>query len=190
MKLPKNWNEITIKQYLAIHKILTDKEIDIVDRQVMVLSELLNVSEQYVEALNIDVFKQMVVDTKFLYEVDIDKRIPIDFEIDGVLYNFDPIKPIKKAGDFIDISHLTKESEEIIYNLHRIMAVLCKPKGEQSYEERCDLFYNKLTIDKAYPISLFFSTVFQNLLPHIQNSLVKENKKNLKKMEQMIAEEL
>ena len=186
MNVPKDWAGISIKTYLQIHNILTDKTIDIIDSQVELVAVLTGQTAKEIEDLDIVVFKELVRDTQFIFENNIPKEIPLTIEIDGVEYLFDFMKPIKKAGDFIDISHLTKKPEDTIYNIHKIMAVLCKPLKEQSFEERCDIFYEKLTIDKAYPIALFFWTVFQSSLSIIQNSLDKQIEKNLKVMEEMV----
>lgn len=189
MKLPKGWHEVTIKQYLGINDLIIDQSIDMIDKQVRVIAELTGRSIDEIEQLDLSEFKSMCSQTSFLYEKPSD-RLTGSFIIDGVKYIFYPTKPIRKAKDFIDLSHLTKDKDHILDNIHKIMAVFCKPETEQDFNERAEIFLQKLTIDKAYPIAVFFWTVFQKLSPIIQNSLIQTNQKRMTEMIEMLEEEL
>lgn len=65
---------------------------------------------------------------------------------------------------FISMSNLTKDSSQIINNLHLILATLCyKVKGEDvqldEFDRRAKLFQDNLSIVTAYPIGFFFALV-------------------------------
>lgn len=188
MRLPNSWGSVTIKQYLDIYKILQDNTSDLLDKNAMIISALANVPLKDVYDMDYSKFKEAVADTAFLYDSDIGEKIPMDITIDGIEYRFDPIKPIKKAGDFIDLSHLTKDKDETIYNLHKVMAVLCKPKGEQSFEERSEIFLHKMTMDKCYPLSVFFLNVSIKSAPIIEVYLEKQVQKGMRTMTKMVEE--
>lgn len=190
MGLPKSWSEVTINQYLNIYKIILAKDLEPIDRQAMVLSELLCKPLQAVYDMPIEDFKHAVAKTSFIYDNNISEKIPTIIEIDGIEYFFDPIRPIKKAGEFIDISHLTKDKDDTIYNLHKVMAVLCKPKKVQDYNERCEIFLHKMTMDKCYPLSVFFLNVSIKSAPIIEAYLEKQVQKGMKEMAKIVEEEM
>lgn len=174
--------------YLDIYKIIQDKDLETLDRHAMVISALLQKPLDVVYDLPINEFKEMVSKTQFLYENNMPEKIPMHIEIDGIVYHFDPIRPIKKAGEFIDISHLTKDKDLTIYNLHKVMAVLCKPKQEQDYNERCEIFLHKMTMDNCYPLSVFFLNVSLKSAPIIKDYLEKQVLKNKKIMVEILEE--
>lgn len=81
----------------------------------------------------------------------------------------------RTAGQFIDLTSLTKDPELINQNLHQILAILCLPKGEvytsETFEERANLFRDNLTMNIALPMSVFFWKVLNESLPIIADSL-------------------
>lgn len=162
------------------------------DKQAMLIAELTNESLESVYDMEIDKFKESINKTQFLYETNLPEKIPTTVEIDGMVYYFDPIRPIKKAGEFIDISHLTKDKENTIYNLNKIMAVLCRPRdeGKQTFEERAEIFLHKMTMDNCYPLSVFFLNVSIKSASIIEAYLEKEVQKNMKKMAIMVEGEM
>lgn len=81
----------------------------------------------------------------------------------------------RTAGQFIDLTSLTKDPELINQNLHQILAILCLPKGEaytaETFEDRSNLFRDNLTMNIALPMSVFFWKVLNESLPIIADSL-------------------
>ena len=67
------------------------------------------------------------------------------------------------------------------------MAVICLPKGEkyssETFEDRANIFKDKLTMDIVFPLSVFFYKVLNDSLPNIVNSLNEEVMKMKEKLE-------
>ena len=149
---------------------------------------LKKISKTDILGLEIEDFKKHSKDLDFLkvpYEGDMKK----EFTINGVEYVVNWEMQKRTAGQFIDLSELTKKQDDINYNLHKILAVICIPKGSKydgNITERAEIFRKHLTMDIVFPISGFFLAVLKNSLPVIQDYLKQDIQKKRRELIQMI----
>jgi len=84
------------------------------------------------------------------------------------------------AGQFIDVSNLTKKPEDYIDNYNKILALLMREKTRfrhrLNFEEKAELVLD-MPIEKVNPVHVFFSTLSTELLKSISESLQEEAQK-------------
>lgn len=184
MKIAKNWNQIKIGQFQQIHAALKNYPDNAITQSVWMLSALTGKTREELLAMDFTTeFKPLMQKFDWLHTSQLPTQLPKNFEINGQQYT--PAYDIKQrtTGQFADLAHLTAQPENIITNLHQILAVLCPPDGQKNhaegFEQRAKLFAEKLTIAVAYPIATFFLKRWADSLPHILTYLEKQTKPNL-----------
>lgn len=179
MKLPNDWSEITIKDFVFINSIIKDQTYVAFDKEIDLLCYFSKLTIEEVESLPIERFKEYVKKIQFLFTFPSEK-IQDSFIVNGKIYRYDLKKPIQTAGQYIDLMSFTKKPDEIVDNIHNILAVLCIEEGEnyhgEKHKEVAESFYNHLTMDVVYPLCLFFCNVWKNLIPVIGDYLERETK--------------
>lgn len=181
-----NWNKLPIKTFIEINAI-SQNRLDGFDADYHLIKALSGLSEDELNAMPIPDFKIMLKKASFLNMTNFGKAVD-KFKIDGVEYNINWKVEKKTAGQYIDLTHYCKKPFD---NMHYIMAVLTffDKYDAKEVEKRAEIFYNKLTMDIVYPISIFFSKVLNDSIIAIQDSLTKDLKKQIKGLEKIIASE-
>jgi len=167
-----------IKDFQEINKVKGDD----LDSKVRIVSILTGKSEDEVESMPINEFLKL--SKEVLTKEVSDKYQPF---IKVGARKFDAIFTMKElnAGDFIDLTHYTKDQETIINNLHKILAVFYKPrkglfkKKLMDRDEVAELFLNELEIDVALGYSVFFLKVWKGYIKSIKPYLEKRIKKEM-----------
>ena len=153
--LPKNWNDITIEQYVAVYKTLSEEpktaeaQLDLLIKRTAYLT---NLEPDYIEDnLTINDLAKM---QDFL-KSDLPSKLVTDFRFNGKRYKV-----------FIDT---VKDNK--IDNLHKTIYCVCKEvdwKGriievpENEIAERIESF-KQLPLSVANPIAVFFCSLSENL---------------------------
>lgn len=178
MKVPKNWNEITIGQFQHINAAIKNYPDNAVSQSVWMLAALAGKSREELLAMDFTrEFKPLMAELDWINTTPLPEKLPAEFEVDNQKYKL--VYDIKQrtTGQFIDLAHFSSEPEEIIPNLHFILAILCVPEGQKdhsvNFEQRAKLFREKITIDIAYPIATFFLKQWLDSLPRILTYLEK-----------------
>jgi hypothetical protein len=185
------WKETTIEQY---QQILAIAKTDLPDfnKEIELVSYLFNISKNEIMNYPLEKFKYLAKKIDFLEDV-YEGEMQTVFNLDGVEYEVYWKMETKTAGQFIDLSELTKDPELINDNLHKILAVICLPKGSK-YDgntlERAEVFRSKLTMDVVFPIAGFFLTVLNNSLPDIQDYLSKKIQSQQRELLTMIRDSM
>lgn len=185
------WKETTIEQY---QQILAIAKTDLPDfnKEIELVSYLFNISKNEIMNYPLEKFKYLAKKIDFLENV-YEGEMQTVFSLDGVEYQVHWQMETKTAGQFIDLSELTKDSELINDNLHKILAVICLPKGSKydgNILERAEVFRKKLTMDVVFPIAGFFLTVLNNSLPDIQDYLSKKIQSQQRELLTMIRDSM
>lgn len=185
------WKETTIEQY---QQILAIAKTDLPDfnKEIELVSYLFNISKNEIMNYPLEKFKYLAKKIDFLENV-YEGEMQTVFSLDGVEYQVHWQMETKTAGQFIDLSELTKDSELINDNLHKILAVICLPKGSKydgNILERAEVFRSKLTMDVVFPIAGFFLTVLNNSLPDIQDYLSKKIQSQQRELLTMIRDSM
>ena len=180
MKLPKNWEQITIGQFQQLQK-LTEPTFD---NQLKTLYILSGKKMDEIEDLPVYKVTDEVAKLKFMAELPKSKNIT-GFWSGNYVYRFAQNQHQLTAGQFITVQDLF-QSGNWIDNLHKIMAALCVPyrimwpkrcelKAER-FEKVANLFQKRMPISIAYAYTLFFSTCWPELQDAILHYLEQEAK--------------
>ncbi len=187
MKIAKNWNEINVGQFQQINAALKNYPDNAITQAVWMLDALTDKSRKELLALDFSKeFKPLMKELDWVNATPLPTQLPKQFELGGQLYRLIYDMKQRTTGQFVDLAHLTSEPENIIPNLHQILAVLCVPHGQKDhaidFEQRAKYFKNNLPIAIAYPIATFFLKLWLDSLPHILTYLEKQTqpKKSLK----------
>lgn len=187
MKLPKSWNDITIKNFVESYDILLDNTYDIIEKNLYLLSVLSGEPVSYFESLPISKLKEAVARVQFLNDLkSINTKLPVTFNLGNRIFDVthDPRKLI--GGQYIDLMNILSQchsQKDINDQMHNLLAVICVPrrglvfKGRYNgsrHKEVADLFYARLTMNIAYPVALFFCNLWEYLMPAIKTCLEEE----------------
>lgn len=181
-----SWNKLPIKTFIEINAI-NQNRLDGFDAEYHLVKALTGLSEEELNNMPIPEFKKIMLRSAFMTDTNFGK--PKDrFTIDGIEYRINWRVEQKTAGQYIDLTHYCKKPFD---NMHYIMAVLTffDKYDSKEVEKRAEIFYNKLTMDIVYPISLFFLKVLRDSMAAIQDSLIKDTNKKIKELEKIIASE-
>jgi hypothetical protein len=188
-----NYNQLTIKKFLNCKRI-SEWEADPIDRNVRLLAEITGKEVDEVESMPITELKQELQKLGAIETLVPEAKVKMKFKVKGKRFTCIWEQQYLTAAQYIDVCHFTKNQEDIIYNIHNILAAICvertwygkKLKYDGSkHKEIADLFYNHMTIEQAYPIMLFFCKFYEELETNIATYLLEEAN-NLKKEAQQI----
>ena len=185
VRIPTNWNDITLETYLKYRKTLDlykdddeDGEIDMVNKSIIIALDILCgvaptfASQMPVEMLShvMDSLNKFMTDTTF----DLQRIITID----GVEYGFEPNLSNIAYGAYLDISKYDKIT--IDNNWTKIMAILYRPivsKSGKLYQIKeytgmeVDTIFLKTTMDINFGCIGFFLHLSRDLAHYTLKSL-------------------
>lgn len=168
------WENITVRQFQQIHKILLSQEYDSnFDRLIDIAAYLLD------KPLN-EITTEEIKSMGFLLNIELmPNKVSKYFRFKGKTYK--PTLEVNRftAGQYIDFTTYLKDKDKVIDNLHFLAAIICREStwygAEKKYSavtmmKRADLFLD-LPITVIYPLTLFFSEFLNALTDSIQGYL-------------------
>jgi hypothetical protein len=176
--------DLTIKQFLNCKRI-SELQIDKVDKNVRLLAEISGKTIDEIESLPLTELKAKLKYITNLDTIPEGQKVKMVFKVNGKWYKCIWKTQELSAAQYIDVAHFTKDPEQIIYNIHNIMAATCVPMKyglfQQKYDgskhaEISEAFYNHMKIETAYPIMLFFCKYSEELAAATLTYLAKEAK--------------
>ena len=185
------YSDLTIKQFLNC-KLISEMQTDPIDRNVRLLAEVSGKTVDEVESLPLTELKAKLKYLANIEDLGEVGKVKMKFKVKGKWFKVIWKTQELTSGQYIDVSHFTKEPDKIIYNIHNILAAISVPMKygliQQKYDgakhkDIADLLYNHMTIAQAYPIMLFFCRYYEELDSNILTYLVEEGKKALKEVE-------
>jgi hypothetical protein len=185
------YSDLTIKQFLNC-KLISEMQTDPIDRNVRLLAEVSGKSVDEIESLPLTELKAKLKYLANIEDLGEVGKVRMKFKVKGKSFKVIWKTQELTSGQYIDVSHFTKEPDKIIYNIHNILAAISVPMKygliQQKYDgakhkDIADLLYNHMTIAQAYPIMLFFCKYYEELDSNILTYLVEEGKKALKEVE-------
>ena len=185
------WKDITIEQYQEVVSI-AGTDLPEFNKEMEVVRYLFNIDKDELLNMPIERFKHYSKQIEFLGDV-YEGEMQTEFELNGKTYSVHWEMQKRSAGQFIDLTELTKDKDMIVDNMHKLMAVICVPKGEKydgNIKERSEEFRKHLTMDVTFPISGFFLTVLKASLPVIQDYLTRNIEAKKKELLQMIKDSM
>lgn len=187
VRVPTSFNDITIKEYFKVNEIYKGKG-TLMEKEIEVMALIGRTHSAVVKKINIVQFKKIYGRFKFLEDIEaLAKKKPKRyFWVKGVLYKTSFNVKKFKAEEWIDVMNYGKDGEQHLLNIHKSLAVHCKPvfSFRKNRAKRAKLFEESMTVGVAYPIFVFFYAVWRASIPHIRTyleSLMKENQRDLEK---------
>jgi hypothetical protein len=192
VRIPTNWNDITLETYLKYRKTLDlykdddeDDEIDMVNKSIIIALDILcGVAPTFASQMPVEMLSH-VMDSlnKFMSDTTFDLQRIIT--IDGVEYGFEPNLSNIAYGAYLDISKYDKIT--IDTNWPKIMAILYRPivsKTGKLYEIKeytgmeDDTIFLKTTMDINFGCMFFFINLSRDLTLYTLKSLKGELEMN------------
>lgn len=174
--VPRNWDEVTLKQYQEIEEYYADKDrkFDIRD----VLHIFCNKTIDEVNALPIS-FTAKIMDILSFLETapKVDKASAV-IKIDGEVYQCNVMEKMK-TGEYLAIDTIIKSNP---HDYSSMFAVLCRKPGEifdskfeaEVFDKRKEMF-ERQSITKIMPLISFFLSLFLQLkIPFLLYSQAEE----------------
>jgi hypothetical protein len=193
MKIPKGWNEVTIRQIILASDIDTDEEMNDIEKMAMTVSAMCDVPLIEINTMPLNKVREIMGKMAFLKEQPKTDFVN-DFTIDNIKYIVNPGISQITGEQFQAFEYFTKDKDLITHNLHNLMAIICLKEGDKyvmsSAPERAQLFYERMTFDVVAPVSFFFFQLLTLSLKDIRHSLelkidktIAENQKLIKELE-------
>ncbi len=162
--------KVTISKFQELYKISL-MEINEAEKSALLVQEFTGLSEEQVNKMPLKKFNSLCksINEKFeKYGKELDDKKPSKYvAIKGRLYllEYDLAKPPMNAGKYVE---LATYSEDVIGNLHKIMATMCTPlkftlKGLKRKEKNHKQVANDMLdidFEVAYHSAVFFYAVF------------------------------
>lgn len=181
------WDDITIKQFKEIERVLEMVSLDEIDRAIQLLSIIDEEDED--KYLNMDMvsLKKELSRLKFILDGIVEEVKPNfevgKYEIDCVKYSLTPSVERMTAGQFIDYKMAMSEPKP---DISLLCATVLIPKGKKygdGYDplQLREKIYNNFKITEAVGISNFFMMAWQALYASTLHYSIRQLKKELKK---------
>ena len=186
-----NYKNLTIKQFLNCKRI-SDTVQDPIDRNVRLLAEITNRTVDEIESLPLGELKEQLKQLASIETIDTNQKLKLKFKIKNKRFEVIWKAQELTAAQYIDVTHFAKDSTQVIYNIHNMLAAISvertwygkrKKYDGAKHKEISELFYNHMTIEQAYPIMLFFCKFYEELANNILTYLSEEAKAVLEKVE-------
>ena len=174
------YKDITILQFQQITNAIkfTDNEIA---QSYNILSIITGVDIEVYKAMKFIDFQKECKKIDWMKDAKLPDQWVTEFECQGEKFTIVQHATSWTTEQFISMSNLTKDKNEIVNNLHLILAVMTKGGDSLTeYERRSNLFQNNLSIEIAYPVGVFFAALLTQLSESTQYSL--HQKKQLRKL--------
>jgi hypothetical protein len=184
--LPKDWSQVTLKQFQAIQALLED-EGTVYSKNAEIISVVSGMDISEVERLSLESYTKVMNALEFITQ-PIEKKLKRDFKLNGKRYRV--VHDIYQitGGQYITLQHLLGNPESVIDNLHHIMAVFVIPyerkwwgwkRGEYNADKHEEVAQEMLScpIDIIHPLSGFFLDNWKRYAERMLESSVKETKK-------------
>ena len=196
VRIPTNWNDITLETYLKYRKTLDlykdddeDDEIDMVNKSIIIALDILcGVAPTFASQMPVEMLSHVMESlNKFMTDTTFDLQRIIT--IDGIEYGFEPNLSNMAYGAYLDISKYDKIT--IDNNWTKIMSILYRPITQHvgklytiepydgTKDERIELFKHVLTMDVVFGATAFFLNLQKDLRTGIltyTQTLMTENK--------------
>lgn len=168
--IPESWNEVTLRKFQEV------AQVDIENERLKAI-EIISIMAD----CDPDILKNTDIETlnEILNRLDWTK-IPPDGEhkteitVNGITYYLVNLRSLSN-GEWID---LDTYCESHIENIHKIMAILYRPNGEEYNsklsEERASVFLDEVKINDVFGTMLFFSLIGIKYMSHLETYIQEE----------------
>lgn len=180
----KSWEEITLKKFNELEKIITDTEMSDIDKNTKLIAVLCDCSISAIEELPYEDYLRLNKECDFIRVVPtIDVRD--NYTVNGVNYKLCTDFKTYTTAQFIDFQNMMKQKG--VENKHNIVAIFLIPEGCTEYAKGYDVgkvaddVLNHMSILDVDACMLFFSIVYNALTIATLQYSKKKMKKILRK---------
>ena len=195
IELPKDWTQVSLKQFQAIQAMLKD-EGDVYQKNTELISVLSGWELKDVEKISLKGYTQVMKVIEFIGQ-PIENKLTRKFNLKGKRYRIISDIYDLNGGQYITLQHLLKDPDKVIDNLHQIMAVFAVPyerkwwgwkQGKYDSDKHEEIAEEMLSlpVSIAQPLSSFF---FANWKKSVERMLV-SSESQARKLEKELVEEL
>ena len=187
MNYPKKWTDVTLKQLQEIST--AEKMLEGLELSLKKVSIITGIEQTTLEHLTLQDFNKTIEGMEFLNELpngDPFKEVTIL----GTEYELVHDVAKWEAGQFIDLSKLVEKPDEIVSNLHIILALFYIPKGEKynsdTTMERAEYFQEHFRVEAAWRAANFFYMLwmgFSEIILHYSDMITKDKDWRVEAME-------
>lgn len=127
IKVPTNWNEVTLKKFDKILELSKNADLTPVEREIRIVAALTDVEISVIQNLDAPTF-QMITEKLVFLNNKPEKKVPVDsFVLNGKDYHADLVPRSWTAGQFLDYKVLA--GTEIDKKAARLIACFIYPEG-------------------------------------------------------------
>ena len=158
------YKDISILKFQQIHNAIKISEGDEIRETYNVLSVMTGVSPEVYKAMKITDFQKECKVLSWMETAELPDKFVKEFEVKGEIFEIVQHATEWSTEQFVSMSNLTKDPNEIINNLHLIMATLTKGCDSiAEHDRRAKLLQENLSIEVAYPTGFFFAQFLAKL---------------------------
>lgn len=183
MRLPKSWNEVTVRQWYELRKITTSDPIDNIVQTVAVLSG--KSPDEIEDRYSIEKLKAAIPQLGFMKHLP-STIIPQLVIVNRRFYRINTDIHTMVPAQYVDLTTLTKDQKTIDESLHKIMAVVTLPVKWYSirktvsyrsdpFNKRAEAFLD-LPMSTVYPVAVFFCNLLEAFMEPTKDYLKKVEK--------------
>ena len=202
--IPTDWSEVTVRQFQELSKV-PDLDYSDLDKQLKILEILTGVSDDYFLNISFTDLKKIIKKTDFVNHTPLSLRKKHRLKIKGRRYAVNYIPQELIAGEYIDLTELTKEGANVNKNIAKILAIYLKPINifgfplRRCYEKKNgkliqtiksrkyteELILDNLTMDVVFPMSGFFLNLWQRLTKATLTYLEEQMEQKMKEVKRV-----
>jgi hypothetical protein len=180
LKLPTSWDAVTLAEWQAIRKILSEDE-DPYLTECAIISTLSGADMDVIMSLTRYEHGRIMTNTlKFLNTIPTGK-LKTRVKVGGKWYRIESQAKDITGGQYIDMNHFIKDVDKVDYNLHNVIACLATPLKwgfiKQQYNgkehENVAKAMLGLPITTVKPLADFFLQNYVDLMKNIAAYLMK-----------------
>lgn len=171
----KHKKHITIKQFQRLNKIESNEDIETRILQASILSDT---PTDTLKAMELPKLAKFVNDTIDSYDFDFKpKNHKETIMVNGTKYYI--VSDMHKiiAGQLMDLSTYAKNEEEVIDNLHYIVAILLRENKKEysgeTLDDRALLMQDYCSYNDIYDVAVFFCKILTKLQPLLEEMMRK-----------------
>ena len=185
---PEKWSELTLRKFQELNIIKEDT--DEIDKIIKINSALTGIPEDALLALPYTEFNKITNNCRFVFEKTDDSELRYTFEIEGIKYGLSYDIAKMSTGEFLDLDSYVRDQDNMIGNLHYVLAILYRPITKEdgrrkkpfcydiekydstNIDERAELFLDNVTADICISIMVFSLALGLACMQHTKDSSV------------------
>jgi hypothetical protein len=171
-----NWHDLTVKQYQSVASVVTDKEMNDLEKETELVAILSGLSREDLNAIPWEEYLSLRKKFSFVHNTEITGGRPVlRFEINGRSYSVQHDFAKIAVARYVEVKHFA--AENFIKNLHLLIASVVKPDFEEydvkKHQEYANDFLSAKFID-VHATAVFFYQLFENLIADIPDFIANQ----------------